>query len=227
MSTATLPDGARIILEGVTGSRAYGLDTEASDTDLKGVHVIPLKTYLGISQPDDTVSTTDPDVVYHELGKFCRLAAQGNPTVLETLWLDEYTHLALDGGELMFHRDMFLSDRIRKTYGGYAISQVEKLKRRGDFGSDLKARYSKHVRHCFRLLIQGAELLETGEIRVKLTPEERGLLFWLGEQSIEVVCDRFEVAFAAFDAIPSHLPDEPDYDRINGVIAAIRMADAP
>jgi predicted nucleotidyltransferase len=95
-----------IILEGVTGSTAYGLATENSDVDIKGVYLLPTKTVLSIGfQPEHTTKDhTDPDWVYHEVGKFMKLVINGNPTVTELLYLDEYTTLTPIGQLLIDNR---------------------------------------------------------------------------------------------------------------------------
>lgn len=100
-----------IILEGVTGSTAYGLATENSDVDIKGVYLLPTKKVLGLKfdPAHTTVDNTDPDWVYHELGKFMKLVAGGNPTVSELLWLEEYTKLTPIGKLLVDNREIFLS----------------------------------------------------------------------------------------------------------------------
>lgn len=38
-----------IILECISGSKAYGLDTPTSDTDIKGVFILPKEDYYGLN----------------------------------------------------------------------------------------------------------------------------------------------------------------------------------
>lgn len=45
-SAVRRPD--RVVLEGILGSRAYGLGTERSDTDRLGVFVAPTREILGL-----------------------------------------------------------------------------------------------------------------------------------------------------------------------------------
>ena len=58
-----------IILEGVTGSTAYGLNTENSDVDIKGVYLLPTRKVLemGFDPQHTTKDHVDPDWVYHEV----------------------------------------------------------------------------------------------------------------------------------------------------------------
>lgn len=216
-----------IILEGVTGSKAYGLDTESSDTDIKGVYLVPTDEVLSLGWNADktTKDHVDPDWVYHEVQKFMKLAMNGNPTILELLFLEEYTVLTDVGKLLVDNRSLFLNNVIYKSYGGYALSQARKLNARGGtYGNGRNKRYSKHTRHCFRLLYQGKELLETGSLTVRVTPEMRSELFAIGEASPADIIDRFEKEFEAFDKIKSVLPDKPDREGINKLLLSIRKA---
>lgn len=220
-----------IILEGVTGSKAYGLDTEKSDTDIKGVYLLPTEKVLAIGfNPDKTTKDhVDPDWVYHELGKFMKLVISGNPTVTELLYLDEYTHLTSIGDALIQNRYAFLStNSVMKAYRGYALSQALRLNNRTAQGMDgydsaLKNRFAKHTRHCFRLLMQAKQLLETGTLNVRVTPEQREYLFAMGEKSADEVVKEFMRQDSEFDNIKSVLPDEPDMDTLNKLLYNIRI----
>jgi predicted nucleotidyltransferase len=213
----------QIILEGITGSRAYGLDTESSDTDIKGIYVAPTRDILGLYNVKETIDHVDPDWVYREVGKFIQLAMKGNPTILELLFLDGYLQLTKTGKMLVDNRHLFLSNVVYKSYGGYALSQARKLNARGGtYGSGRGNRYEKHTRHCFRLLFQGRELLETGTINVRVTPEMREKLFAIGKMEPNEIIDRFEKEFAEFDKIKSVLPDKPNKEEINKLLLKIR-----
>lgn len=216
-----------IVLEGVTGSRAYGLDTEDSDTDIKGVYLLPTREVLslGFKSEKTTKDHVDPDWVYHEVQKFMHLAAKGNPTITELLWLEDYTILDDVGKLLVDNRELFLNNVFYNSYGGYALSQARKLNARGGtYGNGRNKRYEKHTRHCFRLLYQGKQLLETGKLTVRVTPEMREELFAIGKMSPEDIVDRFEKEFKEFDKIKSVLPDEPNTKAINDLLLSIREA---
>lgn len=224
-----------IILEGITGSTAYGLATENSDIDIKGVYLLPTTKILELSfNPNTTTKDhTDPDWVYHEVGKFMKLVLSGNPTVTELLYLDEYTQVDGIGQSLIDNRDLFLStDAVMKAYRGYALSQALRLNNRTDQGLDgyasaLKKRFAKHTRHCFRLLMQARQLLETGTLDVRVTPEQREWLFEMGEQDADTVVSKFMEMDKEFDNIKSVLPDKPDLKSLNEILYQIRMLGEP
>lgn len=222
---------SNIILEGVTGSTAYGLATKDSDVDIKGVYLNSTKEVLrlGYDPVHQTKDHTNPDWCYHEVAKFMKLAAGGNPTVSELLWLEEYTVLTPVGKLLVDNRKAFLSTKaIMKAYRGYAFGQAKDLSRRqaeGKEGYDsaLKNRFSKHTRHCFRLLLQARQLLETGELTVKVNQEQREWLFKMGEQTPESVVDAFMVEDTKMNDIVSVLPDAPDWKTLDKLLYSIRM----
>ena len=157
-----------------------------------------------------------------------KLVINGNPTVTELLYLNEYTKMTPIGQMLIDNRDAFLSTKaVTNAYSGYAFSQAKKLNNRTEQGLDgydssLKNRFAKHTRHCFRLLMQARQLLETGTLNVKVTPEEREYLFAMGEKTADEVVEEFMRQDAEMKNIKSVLPDEPDYERLNELLYEIR-----
>lgn len=211
----------KVILSVVVGSTAYGLATPESDIDLRGVYVAPTQQVLGLFPPKETIDQVQPDICYHEVEKFIRLALKCNPSILEMLYMPEYVELTEEGRLLTANRSKFLSNTVFAAYGGYAIAQIKKLNERGDsFSAAVRHRYAKHARHCFRLLSQGRQLLGSGELTVKVTNREE--LFKVGEMSPLELAAKFEEEYSKFENVRSALPDEPDYDVINKVLLKIR-----
>ena len=125
-----------VIYRCVTGSRAYGLDEEDSDPDVRGVFVAPPDLLWSLQGAPDYLEQGAMDEAYWEIRKFCVLALKANPNVLECL----YTPIVLAstplGEELLTLRDAFLSRLVHQTYNGYVLSQFKKLER------DLRSRAS-------------------------------------------------------------------------------------
>jgi len=215
----------RTLFKGICGSIAYGLNHADSDVDERGVFAYPTNVVLGLDMPAETIEVHEPDVCLHEVGKFLRLARANNPNILEMFWLEEYTEMTPEGYMLLGARDIFLSQKVRKTYAGYAMSQIHRLEVRAEkgdasFGSDLRKRYSKHARHCFRLIQQGRMILETGKLVVKVP--NRDELFAIGEMEPEALIARFNEEYEDFKNVKSDLPEEPDSDKINELLLKIR-----
>jgi uncharacterized protein len=214
------------ILKARVGSHLYGLDTEDSDEDFLGVYVAPTWNVLSLhSKPEATEVTKDPDCTFHEVEKYMKLAAQGNPTVLELLFCPEYLVYTEEAEYLHDYRDCFLSKRVRDTYGGYAYQQSKRLETRIEqgmegFGPELKKRYSKHARHIFRLMQQGEELMTTGVITPRVKNRDR--LFEIGELPPEELIPLFEKEFKRYNELPCILPDEPRWDALDAILNNIR-----
>ena len=220
-----------IILEGITGSTAYGLNTPTSDIDIKGIYLLPIEKVLemGFSIEHATINHTSPDWEYHEIGKFMKLVMSGNPTLTELLFLEDYTILTPVGKLLVENRDAFLStNSIRNAYSGYAFSQTKKLATRTEQGLDgyasaLKNRYNKHTRHLVRLMIQCKQLLETGKLTIRMTPEQREYIFKCGELPADKVVDLFIELDTELKTVKSELPEKPNVELLNKLLYEIRM----
>lgn len=116
-----------ILLEALSGSRAYGLDTPQSDTDLRGVFILPQDLYFGFTYIEQVCSERN-DHVYYELGKYLKLLAKNNPSSIELLFAPKetviYQHPLLDRIET----GLVLSRLCRDSFAGYALSQVKRAK---------------------------------------------------------------------------------------------------
>lgn len=120
----------RVIFRGVVGSRAYGTNTPDSDTDIRGIFVVPSIEYACLSQLPNQVSDERNDRTYYLLRRFCELAANANPTAIEMLYLPEDCILSSSTAYsiLQNKRRMFLTEKVVDSYIGYAMSQIKKAK---------------------------------------------------------------------------------------------------
>jgi len=84
MTIEELKNRNLIILECISGSKAYGLDTPQSDTDIKGVFLLPKPNFYGLKYIPQ-ISNESNDIVYYELGRFMQLLAFNNPNIMELL----------------------------------------------------------------------------------------------------------------------------------------------
>lgn len=120
-----------LILKVLAGSRSYGLETPDSDWDSRGICIPPLKYLLGLQRFEQEESA-DHDHVVYSLEKFARLALAGNPNLVEMLFADpgNILHTSPAGERLREHRRLFLSRKVGRTFGGYAVDSLKKMERR-------------------------------------------------------------------------------------------------
>jgi uncharacterized protein len=114
-----------LVFEVITGSKAYGLDNAKSDTDIKGVFVLPKEIYYGLNYVEQ-VNNESNDIVYYELKRFVELLAKNNPNILEMLSVPEHCILFKDTLMNEFTSQLFLSKLCEKTFANYAFTQIKK-----------------------------------------------------------------------------------------------------
>src|SRR6058998_2494636 len=76
----------------VSGAHLYGFPSPDSDFDLRGVHVLPLPSVVGLDVRNETVQDSrvieglEMDIVTHDVRKFFGLLLKKNGYVLEQLY---------------------------------------------------------------------------------------------------------------------------------------------
>lgn len=216
-------DSAHVAKLCVVGSMAYGTNRPDSDMDYKGFYVADTEdTWKLYSAPREQFDLKEPDLVVYEMAKFFRLAANANPNVLEVLWAPTLYEQP-SGARVTAARQMFLSRRVRFSYGGYAVSQLEKA-RKGVGGSRGVKHFKreKFLLHLFRLMEQGTTLLEDGALDLRVSDPERlwEQAHWpldRAEREFKWLDERMEKAYQA-----SSLPANPDHERIDAMLVDIR-----
>jgi len=113
------------------GSHAYGTSLPTSDIDTKGFAVSPKNFVLGFAYSFEQHQQMEPeDKVVYDIRKFCNLAADCNPNIIEVLFVDDsdvlFQHPA--GRLIRENRDLFLSKKARHTFSGYAVSQLKRIR---------------------------------------------------------------------------------------------------
>ncbi|MBI1177553.1 nucleotidyltransferase domain-containing protein [bacterium] len=211
-----------IIYRCVIGSRAYGLDTDESDTDRRGVYLAPADLQWSLFGAPEQFEDHATQSCYWELQKFLTMALKANPNILECLWSPMVEKVTDLGMELLTMREAFLSQMIFQTFNGYAVSQFKKIEQ--DLRNSGQIKW-KHAMHLLRLLLTGAATLRTGTVPVRveahrdrLLAVKRGEFAWPEVDAWRRELHRdFERALAE-----TKLPERPDYDAANRILIKTR-----
>jgi uncharacterized protein len=116
-----------LLFECISGSRAYGTNLPSSDTDIKGVFILPKSDFYGLDYTPQ-VNDEKSDQVYYEIGRFAELLTKSNPNILEMLAAPPdcilYCHPLFEP----FLKENFLSKQCKETFAGFAFAQVKKAR---------------------------------------------------------------------------------------------------
>lgn len=120
--------GSRIILLGLGGSYAYGTNNENSDIDFRGITLNLPSDLIGLTNFEQ-YEDNNTDTVIYSFNKIIKLLLECNPNTCEILGLDEDQYLIKTplGQELLDNKQLFLSKRAAKSFGGYAGAQLRRL----------------------------------------------------------------------------------------------------
>jgi predicted nucleotidyltransferase len=210
----------KTVLQAITGSRAYGLEHENSDTDRMGIFVAPTTSIAGLNwaSKDESWSDAGPegdDNTKHEIGKFLRLVLKSNPTLIELLFMNEYEILDEVGQGIIDIRHKMLYEKgIRSAYLGYARAQADRVLR------EYPDHKPKMARHCLRISRQAIDLLTTGEFNINVgDPTE---YFELTEKPFMHMGMILENAIHEIECCKSVLPESPDIKAVDDFLKEVR-----
>lgn len=143
----------------IAGSQLHGTATMASDLDLRGVAVHPLRSRIALAAPAEQYEGPLPDALLRrvlaslgahpnasrlgeasatklecaifDIAKFLRLCASANPSALELLFTPEQHWLVHRPRwrQLYDVRHHFLTVDVAETFAGYALGQLRRIER--------------------------------------------------------------------------------------------------
>lgn len=190
------------ILRVPAGSTIHGLNLPGKDDqDEIGVCVESLDRAMGFSQFEQYIYRTaaeregkhdapsqpgDLDLTIYSLRKFLRLAMQGNPQLVQCLFVPSNLAVRIDarGAQLQELAPHIISREAGARYLGYLESQRQRLL--GERGQkkvnrpELEEKYgfdTKYAMHIIRLGFQGVELMSTGKLSLPMAEPERSWTF--------------------------------------------------
>ena len=212
----------RVIYRCVVGSRAYGLETDDSDTDRRGIYLPPAHLEWSLYGVPEQLENDETQEAYWELQKFLVMALKGNPNILECLYTPIVEYATPLAQELLDMRGAFLSKVVYQTYNGYVMSQFKRIQ--ADVRNHGRVKW-KHVMHLIRLQLSGIHVLREGLVQVDAGEHREKLL---AIKAAEVPWDEVEAwrrgLHKEFDRAleETGLPDRPDYERANEFLVKAR-----
>ena len=244
------PDSVIHLFVGGSGAHGAKGDTHG-DLDLNGVYIQPLEYLAGISRADAGGKAFDPDVhvwkssgderrntqddtdlCLYSLRKWAGMAASGNTTALEFLFVPNLVQAPnLWGKHVVPNTGAFLSAHAAHHFREFCNAQMERLRGRaagrhgkrpalvGEHGFDTKL-----AMHALRVLGEGVELMRHGRITLPRPEPERAYLTavrrgQVPKDDVLAACDA-RLAELEEARLATSLPPEPDRARISQVIAA-------
>lgn len=151
----------------ISGAHLYGFPSPDSDFDLRGVHVLPLTTVIGLEvgqqteQKEGIYDGLEIDLVTHDAGKFFRLMLRRNGYVLEQLLSPLVVYTTPEHEELKSIAKGCITRHHAHHYMGFATTQW-KL-----FEKESPPRV-KPLLYTFRVLLTGIHLMHAGEVQANL-----------------------------------------------------------
>ena len=124
-------DKGLLLYEYIRGSVSQGINTPLSDIDHGGIYLAPAEQLLGLGLDyQDEIKSEKGDDDWMELNKFMRLLLKSNPTVLESLFIDDkyvlYEHPIMT--EIKKHRNEFITKECFRCFIGYSCEQIKKCR---------------------------------------------------------------------------------------------------
>ena len=174
------------------------------------------------------------DVLIYDFRKAIRLLIKSNPNILQILWTPDKHILKTTDiyKKLVENRKLFVHKGIYKAFCGYSYGQLRKMENmayNGYMGQKRKSLVdkfgydTKNAQHLIRLLRQGIEFLETGELIVERPDAEELKQIKLGAWSIEKVKREADKLFKKMESAMNNtkLPDGVDSEMIHRLVVEI------
>lgn len=151
-----------LIVKHLAGSKAYGTDHADSDTDYRGIYCDPPGVIVTPWSKPRTEQWEDPseeDTILTELHKYMLGYIKGSPNVIETLWVSPEDIVATSPAYeyLRSNAQALLSKKLRYTFGGYAMSQLKRIKGHNKWINNPKPKESPVRKDFFKLVMNYTE----------------------------------------------------------------------
>lgn len=214
------------VLSVIVGTHAYGLDTGESDVDRRGVFVPPTRMFWTFDKPPSSVDGPEQERVSWEVERFCTLALEADPTVLEVLASPLVEQCTPLGDELRDMLPALLSQRAADSFRRATAQEFARASAAMASGGTPRWKQVMEVIRlltlCERLLRTGELVLAVGEHRDQLLAVREGDVPWPSVQRwVEDLRDR-----TARAVLKSPLPAVPDAAAVESWLVSVRRRSA-
>ena len=156
-----------LVFASVHGSRLYGFDTSQSDRDIKGCHLLPLDTIIGLDQTNPRVEIREDEtppisLVTHDARKYFNLLLNHNAQILEEI----FSPLTVRTTEAHEELRQIAQTHLTRRHSAHHLATARKLML--DRIERTDAPDIKFALHMYRCLLTGLHLMKTGEMEVHL-----------------------------------------------------------
>lgn len=234
----------RVLFVTVSGAHLYGFASPNSDYDLRGAHVIDLKSMIGLARPRETYEVLDRDaevemdIVTHDVGKFFTMLLGRNGYVLEQICSPLVVYAGEGFAELRDIAMRCLTKHHRHHFRSFATNQWDRIA--GPSQGTVKG-----LLYSYRPLMAGIYLLEeiAMESNLRTLNEKFGLPFIddlierktsgaetqpLGEADLGFHREQFDKLNERLNtaAAKSGLPESPPAaarDELDGLLVRLRL----
>jgi uncharacterized protein len=225
----------------ISGAHLYGFPSPDSDYDLRGVHILPLTTAIGLFPGEETIEVSrikdhlELDLVTHDVKKFFTMLLKRNGYVLEQLYSPLIVSTTPEHAELKQIARHCVTRHHSHHYLGFAKTQWHLLTKQP------QARV-KTLLYLYRVLLTGIYLMQTGEVEANLVTLNKQFqlpylqdLMTQKQTGAEIdVLELIDLTFheREYSALSqqleetsqsSHLPDEPSaQSALNDLLVRVR-----
>ena len=206
----------------MSGSHAYGTQTDTSDIDVRGIVMPPKEALIGLSpfeQHEVHNKETDVDAVLYGLPKATKLILDNNPNMIELLSPQERNHIYVSpaGQKLIELRHDFLSQRAVFTFGAYAKAQLARIENAMTRDRYNQAMAEEHLKNSIVGMINSMngryKALPEGSLILRIVDSEKDDL----DKEIVVDCHLDGYPLRDFKSIWSDMQNVvKDYSKLTG-----------
>lgn len=170
-----------LVFATISGAHLYGFPSPDSDFDLRGTHLLPLETVVGLEDGRQTVEKEgiydglEIDLVTHDVKKFFTLMLRRNGYVLEQVFSPLVVFTTPEHDELKAIATDCITRHHAHHYLGFAATQWKLFSKE----SPPKV---KPLLYVYRVLLTGIHLMNTGIVEANLvTLNEDAKLSYLND----------------------------------------------